>query len=132
MNETVAVINSTPDAVEMLRDAFDGAGYTVVSCFTHDIRDGKIDLDSFMRQHRPRVIVYDLAPPYERNFRLFEHVRSMSACKDAHFIITSMNPPRVEGMVGRDQQVYEVVDRADALNRLIQAVREATRARPTQ
>lgn len=71
----------------------------VVTGFTHDLRDGKLDFESFMRQREPRVIVYDVAPPYERNFRLFQHVRSMPAVAGCHFVLTSMNPARLEGLV---------------------------------
>ncbi len=131
MNEppTVAIINTTPDAIEMLREVLSRAGFLVVSCYTHDIREGKLDLEAFMRQHRPRVIVYDIAPPYERNFRLFQHVRSMPAVQECQFVLTSMNPKNTVGLVARDEQVYEVVDRAEDLLKLVTAVKEASRAR---
>jgi CheY-like chemotaxis protein len=129
---TVAVVNSTPDAVEMLRSALYDAGFTVVSSYTHDIRDGKVDFEAFMRQHQPRVIVYDIAPPYARNFRLYEHVRAMPVAGTAQFVLTSMNPTRVIDLVGRDEQVYEVVDNQADLMRLVQAVKEASRARATR
>lgn len=129
---TVAIINTTPDTVSMLRDVLESAGFMVVSCFTHDIRDGHMDFEAFMRLHRPRVIVYDLAPPYERNFQLFQHVRAMPVVQDAHFVITSVNPKHVVGMVGRDQHVYEIVDREEDLLDLVKAVKEASRARDTR
>jgi hypothetical protein len=128
----IAVINSTPDAVELLRNAFTAAGFVVVTCYTHDIRDGKVDFEAFMRQHQPRVIVYDIAPPYGQNFRLYEHIRSMPAARGCQFVITSMNPARLEGLVGRDEQVYEVVDRAEDIERIVWAAKEASRARPTR
>src|SRR4051812_8979254 len=106
---TVAIVNTTPDAVEMLRIVFTSAGFVVVSCYTHDIRDGKVDFEAFMRQHSPRVIVYDLAPPYGPNFRLFEHVRGMPAVQQSQFVLTSVNPKNVAGLIGRDEHVYEVV-----------------------
>lgn len=129
---TVAIVNTTPDTVSMLRAVLESAGFLVVSCFTHDIRDGQMDFEAFMRLHRPRVVVYDLAPPYERNFQLFQHVRAMPAVREAHFVITSVNPKHVVGMVGRDEHVYEVVDREEDLLDLVQAVKEASRARDTR
>jgi CheY-like chemotaxis protein len=129
---TVAIVNTTPDAVEMLREVLSSAGFVVVSCFTHDIRDGKVDFASFMRQHKPRVIAYDLAPPYERNFRLFEHVRALPAVEGTHFVLTSVNPANVADLVGRDERVYEVVDREEDLMKFVHAVKEASRARPTR
>jgi DNA-binding response OmpR family regulator len=129
---TVAIVNTTPDAVQMLRQALTTAGFVVVSCYTHDIRDGKVDLEAFVRQHRPRVIAYDLAPPYAANFQLFEHVRAMPAVQGCQFVLTSVNPSNVSNLVGRDDRVYEVVDREEDLMRLVQAVKEASRARPTR
>jgi CheY-like chemotaxis protein len=127
---TVAIINTTPDTVEMLRQLLQSAGFVVCSCFTHDVRDGRMDLEAFMRQHRPSVIVYDLAPPYERNFRLFRHVQSMPAMAGCQFVLTSVNPSNVRAMIGRDERVYEVVDREEDLLALAQAVKEASRTRP--
>ncbi len=129
---TVAIINTTPDTVSMLREVVESAGFLVVSCFTHDIRAGQMDFEAFMRLHHPRVIVYDLAPPYERNFQLFQQVRAMPVVKDAHFVVTSVNPKHVVGMVGRDQHIYEVVDREEDLLNIVQAVKEASRARNTR
>jgi response regulator RpfG family c-di-GMP phosphodiesterase len=129
---TVAIVNTTPDAVEMLRDVLTRAGFMVVSCYTHDIRDAKVDFDAFMRQHRPSVIAYDLAPPYESNFRLFQHVRSMPAVRGSQFVLTSVNPKNVAALVGRDERVYEVVDREEDLTQFVYAVKEASRARSTR
>jgi CheY-like chemotaxis protein len=129
---TVAIINTAPDAIEMLRQLLQSAGYMVCSCYTHDIRDGSVDLEAFMRQHRPNVIVYDLAPPYEHNFRLFQHVRSMPAMAGCQFVLTSVNPSRIVAMAARDERVYEVVDREEDLMAIAQAVKEASRARPTR
>ena len=41
----IALINSTPDVVEMLRVALEQAGFVVVSTFTHLIRTGDVDLE---------------------------------------------------------------------------------------
>jgi hypothetical protein len=126
---TVAIVNTTPDAVEMLRHVLTRAGFVVVCCYSHEIRDGVIDFEGFMRQHRPSVIAYDLAPPYEANFRLFEHVRNMPAVAGCQFVLTSVNPANVVRLVGRDERVYEVVDREEDLMMFVNAVKEASRAR---
>jgi len=129
---TVAIVNTTPDAVEMLRHVLTTAGFVVVSCYTHEVRDGKVDLESFIRQHRPKVIAYDLAPPYAASVDLFQHVRAMPAVNECQFVLTSVNPSNVSNLVGRDERIYEVVDRQEDLMKLVQAVKEASRARPTR
>ena len=129
---TVAIVNTTPDGIEMLRHVLTTAGFVAVSCYTHDIRDGKVDMEAFIRQHRPGVIVYDLAPPYAANFQLFKHVRQMPVLQGCQFVLTSVNVSNVSPLVGRDERVYEVVDRQEDLMTLVHAVKEASRARPTR
>ena len=74
---TVAVINSTPDIVDMLRLVVEQAGFVVVTALTFEIRDGHVDIDQLIRQHQPLVIVYDIAPPYDANWKLFQHIAAM-------------------------------------------------------
>lgn len=129
---TVAIVNTSPDTIDLLRMPLERAGFVVVSCFTYDIRDGKIDFDAFMRTHRPAVIAYDVSVPYVKNFRLYEHVRAMPSVRESRFVLTSTNAPVVQKLAGRDEKVYEVVDKAENLDRIIRAVKDASRARPTR
>jgi CheY-like chemotaxis protein len=67
------------------------AAFVVVTAMTAAIRDGKVDLESFMRQHKPKVIVYDIAIPYEQNWRLFQHLRTSPASTGVRFVLTTTN-----------------------------------------
>ena len=136
MSETrsfvAAVFNTSPDTVELLRVVLTQAGFVVVSGYTYELRDLKVDLDAFMRQHRPNVIVYDLAPPYEENCRLFEHLRTTPAFEGRPIVLTSTNAAQVHKLLHPDQQIYEVVGKPYDLNEIVQAVKEAVRSRPTR
>ena len=120
----VAVINSTPDVVDMLRIVLQDAGFVVVTAFTHDIRDGRVELDQFMA-HRPSVVVYDVAPPYQANWKLFQHIRRLEAMRDCVFVLTSTNVARIREMIQTGDPVYEIVDTPYDLDRLVEAVRNA-------
>lgn len=129
----VAVINTSPDVVDMLRLTLEYAGITVVSAMTWEVRDGEIDLERFIAQHGPRVVVYDIAPPYEINWRLFQHLRAMPVMKDVQFVITSTNSRQVEGFAkGAGHRIYEIVGKPFDLGEITNAVREALKARPTR
>jgi CheY-like chemotaxis protein len=130
--DVIAIINSTPDAIDMLRVALQPIGAAIVSTYTHDIRDGRIDFAGFMRQHRPRVIVYDIAPPYDQNWLLLQHLRSSEAMRGIPIVITSTNAPYVQDLAGRDEQVYEVIGKSEDLGRIVQATKEALRVRRTR
>src|SRR3954466_3723360 len=101
-----AIFNSSPDIVDMLRRAFEPAGIVTVSVLTHQIREGVVDIDAFLRQHNPNVIVYDIAPPYDANWQLFRHVCGMDAMRGRKVVITSTNARHVEELVGRDETIY--------------------------
>ena len=128
----VAIVNTSPDTIDVLRDALERAGFVVVSCYTHDIRDGRLDFEAFMRMHTPTVIAYDLAPPYDRNFMLYEHVRAMDAVRGVQFVITAPNAAQAQRLIGNDQHVYEVVGKEEDLGRIVDAIKQASRARPTR
>jgi len=128
----VAVINSTPDIVDILRIAIEQAGLVVVSALTFEIREGAIDIDHFIRQHEPRVIVYDISPPYEANWNLFLHMTAMPVMDGREFVVTSTNAGQVERLAGPQHRVYEIIGKPFDLGQVVQAVKEAVRARPTR
>jgi DNA-binding response OmpR family regulator len=125
-----AIVNTSPDIVDMLRLALEPAGIVVVSALTHQIREGAVNLEEFLRQHDPRVIVYDIAPPYEANWALFRHISSLGAMRTRQVVLTSVNAAQVEKLAGSDQRIYEVVGKPFDLDQIVRAVREAARARP--
>jgi DNA-binding NarL/FixJ family response regulator len=102
----------SPDTVELLSVALESA-------------------EAFLRQHQPTVIVYDIAPPDERNWRFFEHLRE-TVLKGYVFVLTSTHAAQVERLIGRAAHMYEVIGKRFDLNAIVDAVREAARARPTE
>jgi CheY-like chemotaxis protein len=119
----VGVFNTSPDTVEMLRIVLERAGFIVVSAYTFDLRDSKIDIEMLVRQHQPKVIIYDVAPPYDRNWRLFEHLRSMPALAGINFIVTTTNVARVREVAGPDQELFEIVGKPYDLDQIVVAVK---------
>jgi DNA-binding response OmpR family regulator len=130
--DVVAVINTSPDTVEMLRTTLERAGFVVITGFTFEIRDGRLDVDALVTKHQPVVVIYDVAPPYDQNWRLFQHVRGLESMKSRKFVITSTNPRHLEQLAGRDDRIYEIVGRPLDLDAVVTAVKEALRSRPTR
>ena len=116
----------------MLRIAIEQAGFVVVSALTFEIREGAVDLEQLIKQHQPRVIVYDIAPPYEANWNLFMHMSALPVMQDRQFVVTSTNAHHVERLAGPQHHIYEILGKPFDLGQIVQAVKEATRARPTR
>jgi len=119
----VGVFNTSPDTVEMLRIVLEREGLIVVSAYTFELRDSKIDIEALVRQHQPKVIIYDIAPPYDRNWRLFDHIRSMPALAGIQFVLTTTNVARVREVSGPGQELFEIVDKPYDLNLIVSAVK---------
>src|SRR5690606_19165232 len=98
--------------------------------YTADIRDSIVELEAFVRVHDPAVIVYDIAPPYEANWALFQHLRSRPVLKDRQFVVTTTNLRQVERLVSPGETVYEIIGKPYDLDLIVRAVKEASRARP--
>ena len=121
----VAIINTSPDTVELLRIVLENAGFVVISAYTHELRVGKVDMESLVRQYSPEVVIYDIAPPYDKNWRQFLITTEMPALDGIKFIITTTNAKHVKEIAGADQTVYEIVGKPYDLDRLVQAVKDA-------
>ena len=123
--QTLLIINTAPDTVTLLTALFEQFGFVVVSCYTHDIRSGRSDLGQLIRQHAPKAVIYDVAPPYLRNWRFFEHLRS-SLLAGLPVELTSTNTAITKSISGTDEDVYEVLETPSELQKILSAVRRAT------
>jgi DNA-binding NarL/FixJ family response regulator len=124
----VALFNSNLEAASPLGKLLESAGFTVVFAFLPEVRDGKCDVNGLMDRYDPVVVVYDIWEPYEDNWAVFQHCRATSM-RDRRFVITSTNAARVERLAGRDDRIFEIVSSPVDLDKIVQAVKEAARAR---
>jgi CheY-like chemotaxis protein len=128
----VAVFNSSDDIVEMLRMLLEQAGLVVVTGHISDIKSGQLDLLALVQQHDPVVIVYDVEPPYDRNWQFLQHLRQRPPLEGRQFVVTTTHVGHVREIVGRDERVYEIVGKPFDLEEIVRAVKEASRARSTR
>jgi DNA-binding NarL/FixJ family response regulator len=120
----IAVFNSSSDTVEMLRAVLEQQGFHTVSGHIADLKKGELDFVDFIKHHRPAVIVYDISPPYDTNWRFLRLVRSSQPAQGARFILTTTNKPVLDDLVG-DNDALEIIGKPYDLERVVAAVREA-------
>ena len=120
----VAVFNTSPDTVEMLRIVLEQAGFVVMGLYTYEVRDGRINIENVMEQHEPDVIIYDIAPPYDKNWREFQHLCTMPAVAKRKFVLTTTNIQRVREAIENPPEMFEIVGKPYDLGVIVEQVKK--------
>ncbi len=117
----VAVLDASEDLNNMLTEALDMEGYETVSDFVIEFRKGKKDILSFLNKYQPKVIIYDIALPYEENWQFFNYVRGI-VHKDCRFVLVTTNKKVLDHLTG-EGEAFEVIGKPFDLDTLLEAVR---------
>lgn len=120
----VLIVNSNDDVVEMLRLKFRQAGWEAATAHVTDAKRGRIDLVEMVQRSEPSVLVYDVAPPYEDNWRYLQTIRSNAAAlRDRPFVLTTTNREQLEKITAEASEAVEIVGKPYDLG---EVVRRAT------
>lgn len=128
----VAIVDTNPEIVRILRVSLENSGFIAIDMPVEDIKTGVANLKSMLEEHDPRVIVYDVAPPYEQSWRFLEHLRATPDLSDRQFVLTAVNVRAVRETLRREETVYEILGKDQDIMAIVRAVKEASRARPTR
>jgi CheY-like chemotaxis protein len=122
---TVAVINSNEDTVEMLRQCLEQTGFSsVVTGHIHDIKTGHMDFVQYLQKHDPKVIIWDIAIPYDKNWTFLHQVLNMETMQDRKIVLTTTNKRRLDELVG-PTDAFEIVGKPYDLREIVKAVEKA-------
>ena len=117
----LAIINTSPELVELLRGAAEDAGYRTVVGWVPEFREGRQDLAAFLREHEPDAVLWDIALPYEENWRYVQGVRARGIMRDCPLVLTTTNKRVLEELVG-PTDTLELIGKPFDLNELFAAV----------
>jgi CheY-like chemotaxis protein len=120
----VAVLNSSTDVLDLMREALQEEGFTVVVAQVPEIKRGREDLVAFLQQHEPAAIIYDIAPPYAENWNFLRLIRDMETARGRAFVLTTTNRRALEETVG-PTDAREVIGKPYDLAEIVDAVRTA-------
>jgi DNA-binding response OmpR family regulator len=127
-DKVIAVVNSNEDTVEMLRNCLQAHGFSsVVTGHVNDFKTGATDFTGFVAQHDPKVIVYDISIPYDKNWTFLRLLLDTDAMRGRKVVVTTTNKDRLEELVGPTEAI-EIVGKPYDLDRIVAAVDAAISA----
>jgi DNA-binding NtrC family response regulator len=128
MPQTIAVLNSNEDVIELLRTILEEAGFNTVSTHVPDIKRGHEDFIAFLEKHDPAAIVYDIAPPYQENWNFLKLILDAASVKTRKFIITTANERLLREVAGADIAVCEISEKPYSMEAILKAVKQSLKS----
>ena len=127
---TIAVVNSNEDTTEMVRAFLQQSGFTsVVIGHVTEIKRGQVDFLKFIETHDPKIFVWDIAIPYEENWRFLQLMMSSEKMQGRRFVLTTTNKRALDALVGRTDTM-EIIGKPYDLEQVVKAVQRAAGVTP--
>ena len=125
----VALFNASDDTIDMVQTLLTASGgdQTLIWCHFADLKKGIVDFGKYMDKHNPEVVIFDLSPPYDENWRFFKTMRDAKTMKGRGMVLTTTNKARRDEVLGEDSGALEVVGRKEDLQQIAAAIKLETR-----
>jgi CheY-like chemotaxis protein len=115
----VLILDNSADIVELLSTDLQCRGCAVTTASVSAIRHGEIDGARLIEAAAPDVVVFDVALPYEANWRVATDLQSDPRVR-MPFVLTTTNALAVRRLIGRD--LIELVGKPYDLDTLYSAI----------
>ena len=129
---TVAIFDASADTLEMLKSAVSQHGYRALDGHADVVKSGEMDFVAFMEEHKPDALVWDIAPPYDRNWHFFKLLRTSHLLDHCVIVITTTHKQHLESLAGRDTDTVaaiELVGKPYDIYAVVEAVTRGLQAR---
>jgi DNA-binding response OmpR family regulator len=125
----VALFNASDDTIEMVQKLLTASDseQTLIWCHFADLKKGIVDFGRYMDKQNPEVVIFDLSPPYDENWRFFKTMRDANTMKGRGVVLTTTNKARLDEVLGEDSHALEVVGRTKDLQQIDAAIKAETR-----
>jgi DNA-binding response OmpR family regulator len=124
----VALFNASDDTIDMVQKLLTESGgeQTLIWCHFADLKKGVIDFGKYMARHNPEVVIFDLSPPYDENWKYFKTMRDAKTMQGRGVVLTTTNKARLDEVLGEDSHALEVVGKTEDLQQIDAAIRAET------
>lgn len=125
---TIAIINGLQDTIEMLELALQNAGFRTIAAQARDVRHRIVDLVALCRSHGVAAIIYDVAIPYEENWKFLVDLRGSEGDRLPPIVVTTTNQRAMEQVEPR-VELLEIIGKPYDLALVVAAVHRAVGSR---
>lgn len=119
----VAVINSNKSIIDLIRLFLNDEGIPSIGGLVPDFKRGRQDWIAFLKSYNPKVIIYDIAYPYEENWKNFQLVKDSKEAEGRLFILTTTDKSALEQLVGETNTI-EILGKPFDLNKVVTVVKQ--------
>jgi DNA-binding response OmpR family regulator len=125
----VALFNASDDTIDMVQRLLTESGgeQTLIWCHFADLKKGIVNFEKYLDRHNPEVVIFDLSPPYDENWRFFKTMRDAKTMQGRGVVLTTTNKNRLDEVLGEDSRALEVVGRSKDLQQIDAAIKAETR-----
>jgi DNA-binding response OmpR family regulator len=122
----VALFNASDDTVEMVQRMLGASGFDcLIGCHFSDLKKGRIDFGRYLDQYDPKVVIFDISPPYSENWHFFKTLRDGKPMEGRGLVLTTTNKARLDEAVGTDSEAFEIVGKPYDLHQIEDAIEAA-------
>jgi CheY-like chemotaxis protein len=121
---SLVALNTSTDTTEMLKVWFEMHGMIVHTGLVADFRVHDRDFADFLAAAAPEIVIFDIAIPYEANWRFLQRLREDGPLRDVPVIVTTTNERVLRSLVGDDLRipVHELVGKPYDMSALLELV----------
>jgi CheY-like chemotaxis protein len=120
----LAILNDSPHVLKLLCSWFRQHGHQCATRMVAEMSQAHVEVQQFINEHKPDVVVYDLPMPYASSWDLLDVIRATPSLQSQPFVITTRNKRKLEQAVGRTSAI-EIAGEPEDLRRLLKAVETA-------
>lgn len=127
----IAICNSSEEIIEALQLALAEEGYSSVGGHVVSFKKGESDFIKFVKDNKPQAIIYDIAPPYDKNWTFLRLIKNVKEVEKIPFVVTTTNKAQLEELVG-ETPALELVGKPFDLKEIVSAVKRALASKKDQ
>jgi len=124
----VALFNASDDTIDMVQKLLTDSesGQSLIWCHFADLKKGIVNFDRYMAKHNPEVVIFDISPPYDENWKFFKTMRDAKTMQHRGVVLTTTNKNRLDEVLGENSHALEVVGKPDDLAQIDAAIKAET------